>query len=307
MNLRLFLVVCLTAALGSAQSGGSKVAAGVTIVPMREEDVTVLHLGLGYTTSVKLPEEISSVVIGNPASFKVEHSEAEPRLVFFKPITAEPSETNALITTTNGQEVTLQLVTGGKKTENARVDFLIEYQRPRSFLVTSETQDFLIAETRPVSEAASSAFPVRSGKPDFIAQALEKQRDTASPRWQGKEVLAAVGDSIECEHQTILSFSVLNSSKRVIELVPPQIRLAGRVFGDRRKRIKADPIAVTTYGMTARRLVPGQRADGVVVFDRPAFKESSEELQLQLAEAEEVDRPILLPIAFTPVIQGAKQ
>ena len=51
--------------------------------------------------------------------------------------------------------------------------------------------------------------------------------------------------------------------------------------------------------MTARRLEAGQRADGVIVFERPSFKESSEKLQLQLAQAEQVDRPILLPVPFT--------
>ena len=53
-----------------------------------------------------------------------------------------------------------------------------------------------------------------------------------------------------------------------------------------------------------RRLAPGERADGVVVFERPAFKESSEKLQLQIAQAEQVDHPILLPVPFTANSQG---
>ena len=56
--------------------------------------------------------------------------------------------------------------------------------------------------------------------------------------------------------------------------------------------------------MTTRRLGPGERADGVVLFERPTFKESSEKLELQLAEADQVDRPILLPIPFTATILG---
>jgi hypothetical protein len=49
------------------------------------QTVTVLHLHPGFVSSVLLPEEVSSVVLGDPAAFKGEHSEAEPRLVFFKP------------------------------------------------------------------------------------------------------------------------------------------------------------------------------------------------------------------------------
>ena len=68
-----------------------KIKSFLAVTAARVEDgaVTVLHLAPGYTTSVRLPEEISSVVIGNPASFKAEHSEAEPRLVFFKPTTSQ--------------------------------------------------------------------------------------------------------------------------------------------------------------------------------------------------------------------------
>ena len=63
-------------------------------------------------------------------------------------------------------------------------------------------------------------------------------------------------------------------------------------------------MAVSEYRMTTRRLAPGERSDGVVVFERPAFKESSEKLQLQIAQAEQVDHPILLLVPFTANSQG---
>ena len=52
------------------------------------QSLTVLHLRPGFVSSVRLPEEVSSVVLGDPQTFKAEHSEAEPRLVFLKPLTA---------------------------------------------------------------------------------------------------------------------------------------------------------------------------------------------------------------------------
>ncbi len=118
----------------------------------------------------------------------------------------------------------------------------------------------------------------------------------------------AVGESSQHEHQTLLRFSVLNHSKRVVELLPPQIEFSGTATHKKGKgRIKAEPVAISEYRMTSRQLAPGQRADGVVVFERPAFKESSEKLQLQLAEAAQVDRPILVPVPFTATNSGGGQ
>jgi len=68
--------------------------------------------------------------------------------------------------------------------------------------------------------------------------------------------------------------------------------------------IKAEPVAVKDYRMTSRRLPPGATTEGTVVFERPAFKESREQLLLQIAQAEEVDRPVLAPIAFVAPSKG---
>lgn len=299
MRVHLIFIIYLTTGISTAQTQEGQIIPTVTSARVEDGAVTVLHLAPSYTTSVRLPEEISSVVIGNPASFKAEHSEAEARLPFLKPTVSQPGESNALITTKSGLEISLHLVSAGKGSPNARVDFLVEYRLAQSVLISPDKQSFLIAETRPVSSAIPADRPAQSDKPDSIAKQLEKQKNLPSPAWQGKDVLAALGDSLETNHQTILGFSIQNDSKRVIELLPPQLELTGAAHRKGGKRIKGDPVAVSDYRMTARRLQPGQRADGVVVFERPAFKESSEKLQLQLAEAEQVDRPILLPVPFT--------
>jgi hypothetical protein len=307
MRVHLFLIVYLMTGIAVAQSQEGQIMPSVTTARVEDGSVTVLHLAPGYTTSVRLPEEISSVVIGDAASFKAEHSEAEARLVFLKPTTSQPSESNALITTKSGQEISLHLVSGGKGAVNAQVDFLVEYRPPQSMLISSDRQSFLIADTRPVSSTALANSPSRPDRPDPLAQQLEKQKVFRSPAWQGREMLVALGDSVEANHQTVLGFSVLNDSKRVIELLPPQLELTGTAHGKGGKRIKGDPVAISGYRMTTRRLQPGQRADGVIVFERPSFKESTDRLQLQLAQAEQVDRPILLPVPFTAGSQGGAQ
>jgi hypothetical protein len=45
------------------------------------ERVVVLHLRPGYVSSVRVLEEVSSVALGDPGTFKADHSEAEPQLV----------------------------------------------------------------------------------------------------------------------------------------------------------------------------------------------------------------------------------
>lgn len=307
MRVHLVFIIYLTTGIGTAQTQEGQIIPTVTSARVEDGAVTVLHLAPGYTTSVRLPEEISSVVIGNPAGFKAEHSEAEPRLVFFKPTTSQPSESNALITTKSGQEISLHLVSAGKDAAKSRVDFLIEYRPAQSVLISPDKQSLLIADTRPVSSAIPAEHPAQSDKTDSIAKQLERQKSLPTPSWQGKEMLVALGDSLEMNHQTVLSFSVLNNSKRVIELLPPQIELTGSAHGNGSKRIKAAPIAISDFRMTTRRLEPGQRADGVIVFERPSFKESTERLQLQLAQADQVDRPILLPVPYTASSQGGVQ
>src|ERR1041385_827316 len=143
--MRVHLVLIIYLLLGIAQTQESKVIPSVTTLEIEEDTVTPLHLSPGYTTSVRLPEEISSIVIGNPATFKAEHSDAEPRLVFLKPITTQPSESNALITTKSGQEIPLHLVSAGKTSASAQVDFFVEYRRPQGLLVHSDRESFLIA------------------------------------------------------------------------------------------------------------------------------------------------------------------
>ena len=270
------------------------------------EQVVVLHLRPGYVSSVRVLEEVSSVVLGDPGSFKAEHSDAEPQLVFFKTTSPKPAETNALITTKGGHEISLSLVSQGKADRSEPVDYVLYCERPRSFLIASTHPIFVVGETK---NAATESQPTSTPqeKTGSQKQDLLRAERIENPHWEGKQLQVAVGQALEKEQQMAVPFAVLNSSARTIEVLPPQIQLAGTSKGKHRKAIKAEPVAIKDYWITSRRLAPGARADGIVVFDRPTFKESSERLLLALAQAEEVDRPVLAPIAFVaPVSGGAK-
>ena len=269
------------------------------------QSVTVLHLRPGYVSSVRLPEDVSSVVLGNPGTFKAEHSEAEPRLVFLKPTTTSRAETNALITTRTGHEISLHLVSAGNSDRAGAVDFVLQYDLPRSFLLGNSQSSFVIGETKsvvpkPLPSTVGSNAPATSTQ-----EPVRPQRDP-NPHWQGKLLQVAIGQITEKDQLMTVEFSVLNASSKTIELLPPQIQLAGISKEKHKKTVKADPVPIKDYTMTIRRLPPGARADGVVVFDRPSFKESREQMLLQVAQAEGVDEPVLVPVAFVAPEGGSR-
>lgn len=60
----------------------------------------------------------------------------------------------------------------------------------------------------------------------------------------------------------------------------------------------AEQLPVADFRLSHRRVGTRERADGVVVFERPPYKQSNEQLFLQMAESGAVDRPALAPIGF---------
>jgi hypothetical protein len=252
-----------------------------------------------------VPEDVSSVVLGNPSVFKAEHSDAEPRLVFLKPTASTPVETNALITTKTGREISLHLVSTGNSNPRGTVDFVLEYDNPRGFFIGPSHPTFVIADTRSLTPDPVPGTPPSGASTSN--QDLLKQQAEPHPHWQGKQLRVAVGRVSANKQQMTVAFSVQNASPRTIELLPPQIQLSGTSKDKHGRPVKADQVAVTDYATTARLLRPHARADAIVVFERPSFKESTEQMLLQVAQAEEVDRPVLVPIPFVAPPEGGSR
>lgn len=118
----------------------------------------------------------------------------------------------------------------------------------------------------------------------------------------GDHVRAGVSEVIDGGQQVVVLFSVVNPTEHNILLMPPQVQLGGKTKSG--KIIKharwstAEQLPVTDFRLSKRGLGPGQRSDGLVVFERPPYKQSNETLLLQMAEAGAVDRPALAPIGF---------
>jgi hypothetical protein len=289
--------------------------ARVATLTIRPGDVTVLHLRPEFESTIHLPEEVTSVVLGSPGAFKAEHSEGEPNYVYVKPIRQEASQSNLLISTRSGQHVSLELINDGTEGGSTPVDFLLDYKPPGSFLVSDtapasaadESKEAAVRVTHPAgpSPRASAGAP-----PSALELEYEQQQRINTPdwsKWENKQFETSLGDVRQWENQIAVSFSVLNTAGHAIEIVPPQIQIAGVTKQKKKKKGKniiADQLEIRDFRLSATRLEAGGRADGVVLFDRPNYKQSNEKLYLQLTQADKIDQPVLIHLPFTPPVAG---
>ena len=295
----------------------------VETIAIRADEVTPLHLRPEFESVIHMPEAVTSVVLGSPGLFKAEHNEGEPDYVYVKPITQGPAQSNLLIATKSGEHVTLELISDGSAAAGSAepIDFLIEYHASRSFLVSSDREALSIAKepdgdgnSAPGLTKHSSSASVCATSPASTALDAEycQQARINAPdwtKWEGKQIETSIGDIRQWNNQTVVSYSIFNNSNTPVEIVPPQIQITGRQFKKKKKGkgIISDQLEIRDYRLSATRLEPCGRADGVVIFDRPNFKQSTEKLFLQIAQANQVDRPILIRLPFTPPIAGRKE
>jgi hypothetical protein len=290
------------------------VSARVATVTISPNEITSLHLRPDFESSIRMPEEITSVILGSPGTFKAEHSEGEPDYVYVKPITKESAQSNLLIATKSGQHVTLELISDGAVANGVTppVDFLIEYRASRSLLIGSDPPSMI--SPQPIQKASGPAAKLAheasgTAVPSALDVEFEQQERINAPtwaKWDGKQIETSIGDIRQWSNQTMVSYSIYNTSDKPVEIVPPQIQITGRTAKKKKKKegkgISSDQLEIRDFRLSTTRLEPGGRADGVVVFDRPNFKQSTEKLFLQLAQADQVDQPILIRLPFTPPI-----
>jgi hypothetical protein len=299
-----------------------------------DDKVVALRLAPRIATSIRLPEPVNSVVLGDPENFQAEHSEREPSLVTVKPVTEQPAQTNLLITTTLGHQLNLLLLSPGEQTAGSLpVDVLLTYGKPKpgGFLVEETAfpesvvakTTKLAAETKTDASGTGSQAPMISQLVSLLKvgghevadsqedaslaeldKLLERQRRAPLPTLYGQKpgeieagqrLKAGVSEVIDGGESVVVLFSVINPANHAIELMAPQVQLGGKI---KKKWTTAEQLPVTDFRLSTRRLGAGARADGVVVFERPTFKQANETLFLQLAESGAVDEPALAPIGF---------
>jgi hypothetical protein len=252
--------------------------------------------------------------------------------VTVKPVSAAPAQTNLLITTTLGHQLNLLLISSGQQSGGTQtVDVLLKYGKPTggSFLVEdSPLSASLVAETQKLDvsgkppelasigpQATSIAGLIKAAPVDtsstvdeksgaVLDKLLDRQKRASLPVLYaqhpgqidaGPRIKAGVSEVLDQGQDVVVLFSVVNPANHAIEILPPQVQLGGKV---KKKWTTAEQLRVIDFRLSTRRLGAGQRADGVVVFERPSFKESNETLFLQVADSGAVDLPALAPIGF---------
>jgi hypothetical protein len=265
--------------------------------------------------------------------------------VLVKALTERSAESNLLISGVRGRQFSLLLVCRGVETGPAKVDFLLQYKSPGSFLVEPEVVPFpTVAQTAPLGKAqaiasvgaansidrqaslmptafalspsngskASLDTAINQPAPKSLDSLLLRQQEAPLPTLYGERIegenvkgdrlRTGISEVIDGGQEVIVLFSVVNTGKHAILLMPPQVQLGGKnktgkiVKHDRWSA--AEQLPVADFRLSRRRVGVGERADGVVVFERPPYKQSNETLFLQMAESGAVDRPALAPIGF---------
>src|SRR5262249_33991938 len=130
---------------------------------------------------------------------------------------------------------------------------------------------------------------------------IREQRQRSPRNLYGDRTRVSIGQVVERGAQLIVSFTVINSDSQTIELVPPQVQLAGQTKSGMFKHARwntVQKLPVDDYRLSSRRVDPRSRVDGTVAFERPQIKQSTEGLFLQIADSAAIDKPTLAPISF---------
>ncbi len=263
-----------------------------------------VHLRPLFSTAIRLPDSISSVDVGAPTLFNTEHTD---RVVYVKPATKQPAVSNLSVTLRSGEIISWRLISPGVVGSSGIVDFLVDYS-PQQSLFLGSTANLDSGAIR--SEGLTTIDP--------LDQALRRQAQVGAPQWQSgtsierkskkvpaSPIAGAIGQVGEERGSMLVAYSVMNQSDRWLEVLPPQIELSSpdvapksKAKKSKKHEVLADQVPVHDYRVNGRKLAPGARLDGVVAFSRPGFKQSKENLLLQLAASNSVDQPLLLAVPF---------
>ena len=269
-----------------------------------------IRLAPHVTTTIRLPEAVNSVVLGDSNRFQAEYSPKEPLLVFARPTASDIAETNLVISTVFRRQFILILKSPGVSTDptEAGVDLLVTCQAAGVRFIEETFPSGLVSETLNLRSAARPGAPSTASTSEgesrlAVDEILKRQRNQKIEKLYGDRIRVGIGQVSEDGPRLIVPFSVFGPRSESAELVPPQIQLSGQAKSGMFQRIRwttVQQLPVQTYQMSRRKLNPGERVDGVVIFERPPIKQSTEKLLLQIADSASVDRPTLAPINFRP-------
>ena len=292
--------------------------------PVDSSIVGEVHCKPLYISTIHLPEAVTSIAVGAPTLFTAEHVENEPKLVYVSPLTHDVAESNLLVALASGETISLKLISSGSSAAQYDVDFVLDYRPDKALLAFAGPLESgiphpsMVATARLASPFVTS-YPVRSSvrtvQPvSVIDAALAAEAELATPHWitaddlvrldkanatATRSIAASLGRAVQVGDTMMVSYSVLNVSRDWVQVLAPQIQLGNPVQKKPSKKgILAAPVSIQDFRQNVVKLAPGERSDGVVQFSRPGFKQSREKLLLQLATADAVDHPVMIPLPF---------
>jgi hypothetical protein len=288
--------------------------------PVDSSAVGEVHCRPLYISTIHLPEAVTSIAVGAPTLFTAEHVENEPKLVYVSPLTHDVAESNLLVALASGETISLKLISSGNSAAQYDVDFVLDYRPDKALLAFAGPSESGIPHPSMAAAAPSvTSFPVRSSvrtaqSVSVIDAALVAQAEIATPHWitaddlvkldkanatATRSIAASLGRAVQVGDTMMVSYSVLNVSRNWVQVLTPQIQLGNPVQKKPSKKgILAEPVSIQDFRQDVVKLAPGDRLDGVVQFSRPGFKQSRETLLLQLATADAVDHPVMIPLPF---------
>src|SRR2546430_2650956 len=82
-----------------------------------EGQPATVRLAFRITTTIRVPEPVNSVVVGDSSLFQTEYSPNEPLLIFARTTTSDFAQTNLVISTVRGRQFILMLRSVGARSE----------------------------------------------------------------------------------------------------------------------------------------------------------------------------------------------
>jgi hypothetical protein len=78
MKLRWLIPIALLLPLRATASFNADTSGRVITLTLQQDSITTLHLRPEFESIIHLPEEVTSVVVGSPGSFKANTAKANP-------------------------------------------------------------------------------------------------------------------------------------------------------------------------------------------------------------------------------------
>jgi hypothetical protein len=197
-----------------------------------------LQLAPHVTTTIRLPEPVNSVVVGDSSLFQAEYSPNEPLLVFARPIVTGNAETNLVISTIEGRQFVLLLRSIGAAADEKAVgvDLFVVCQAAGVRFIEESFPSVVIADTVRLREATNPSAKADTwdsapAESELLDALVNRQHLQRIPKFYGDSFRVGIGEVVEHGARMTVSFSVMNPKSEPIELVLPQVQLANRSKG----------------------------------------------------------------------------